>query len=126
MLRILLRCDYLSVLPKLKEKLEKSGFLPVEDGEDAALFVPQLARCGWEREVLACTARGGAVVIVKKENIPQPFFMNQDIIICHGRKHGTPSKQDFIRRFQRYIFDFCYILKTQPLLRIVFGKIKHG
>ena len=37
MLRILLRCDYLSVLPKLKEKLEKSGFLPVEDGEDAAV-----------------------------------------------------------------------------------------
>lgn len=46
MTRILLRCDYLSVLPKLKAKLEKSGFMPVEDGEEAALFVPQLSRCG--------------------------------------------------------------------------------
>ena len=70
MIRILLRCDYLSVLPKLQEKLEKSGFLPVGDGEEAALFVPQLSRSGWEKEVLACTARGGAVVIVRKENIP--------------------------------------------------------
>ena len=42
MIRILLRCDYLSVLPKLQEKLKKSGFLPVEDGEDAALLVPEL------------------------------------------------------------------------------------
>ena len=71
MIRILLRCDYLSVLPKLQEKLKKSGFLPVGDGEEAALFVPQLSRSGWEKEVLACTARGGAVVIVRKENIPE-------------------------------------------------------
>ena len=71
MIRILLRCDYLSVLPKLQEKLKKSGFLPVGDGEDTALFVPQLSRSGWEKEVLACTARGGAVVIVRKENIPE-------------------------------------------------------
>ena len=69
MIRILLRCDYLSVLPKLQEKLKKSGFLPVGDGEDAALFVPQLTKSGWEREVLARTLRGGAVVVVKKENI---------------------------------------------------------
>ena len=69
MIRISLRCDFQAVLPKLKDKLEKSGFLLVEDEEDAALFVPQIARRGWEREILACTARGGAVVIVKKENV---------------------------------------------------------
>ena len=70
MIRILLSCDYPSVLPKLKEKLEKSGFLPVEDGEDAALFVPLLTKEGWEEEVFDRSSRGGAVVIVKKENVP--------------------------------------------------------
>ena len=71
MIRIALYCEYPSVLPKLKEKLKKSGFLPVGDGGDVALFVPQLSRCGWERQVLARASRGGTVVIVKKENIPE-------------------------------------------------------
>ena len=71
MIRIALYCEYSSVLPKLKKKLEKSGFIPVENGGAAALFVPRLTRRGWEREVLAGTSRGGAVVIVSKDNIPE-------------------------------------------------------
>ena len=71
MIRIALYCEYPSVLPKLKEKLKKSGFVPVGDGGDVALFMPQLSRCGWERQVLAGTSRGGAVVIVSKDNIPE-------------------------------------------------------
>ena len=71
MIRIALYCDYPTVLPKLKENLEKSGFMPVENGGDAALFIPQLKKCGWERQVLARTSRGGAVVIVRNENTPE-------------------------------------------------------
>ncbi len=71
MIRIALYCEYSSVLPKLKEKLEKSGFAPVGDGVSVALFVPRLTRRGWERQVLAGTSRGGAVVIVRKESIPE-------------------------------------------------------
>ena len=71
MIRIALYCDYPTVLPKLKENLGKSGFAPVENGGEAALFIPQLKKCGWERQVLARASRGGAVVIVRNENTPE-------------------------------------------------------
>ena len=70
MIRIFLNCDYPTVLPKLKEKLEKSGFVLVEEGEEAALFVPQLSRGGWDKQVFERSLRGGAAVIVRKESVP--------------------------------------------------------
>ncbi len=70
MLRILLRCDFEAAHPKLREKLEKNHFMLVENGEDVSLFVPRLTKKGWESEVLARAARGGTVVIVKRESVP--------------------------------------------------------
>lgn len=71
MIRVLLRCDFEAAEKKLKEKLEENGLCIVEEGEDAALFVPKLARTGWEREVLELSKACGAVVIVKKESVPK-------------------------------------------------------
>ena len=71
MIRVLLRCDFEAAEKKLKEKLEENGLCIVEEGEDAALFVPKLTRTGWEREVIERSKACGTAVIVKKESVPK-------------------------------------------------------
>ena len=71
MIRVLLRCDFDTVRKRLQEKLEENGLTIVEEGEDAALFVPRLTRTGWEREVIELSKACGTAVIVKKESVPK-------------------------------------------------------
>ena len=70
MIRVLLRCEFETAKKRLLEKFEENGFCVVEEGEDAALFVPRLTRTGWEREVIELSARCGTAVLVKRESVP--------------------------------------------------------
>lgn len=70
MIRVLLCCDFDTVRKRLQEKLEESGLCIVEEGEDAALFIPRLTRTGWEREVIERSRVCGTAVIVSKESVP--------------------------------------------------------
>ena len=70
MIRVLLRCDFDTVRKRLQEKLEENGLTIVEEGEDAALFVPRLTRTGWERDVIERSRVCGTAVIVSKESVP--------------------------------------------------------
>ncbi len=70
MIRVLLCCDFDTVRKRLQEKLEENGLCIVEEGEDAALFIPKLTRTGWEREVIERSRVCGTAVIVSKESVP--------------------------------------------------------
>lgn len=70
MIRVLLCCDFDTVRKRLQEKLEENGLCIVEEGEDAALFIPKLTRTGWEREVIERSRVCGTAVIVRKESVP--------------------------------------------------------
>lgn len=70
MIRVLLCCDFDTVRKRLQEKLEESGLCIVEEGEDAALFIPRLTRTGWERDVIERSRVCGTAVIVSKESVP--------------------------------------------------------
>lgn len=70
MIRVLLCCDFDTVRKRLQEKLEENGLCIVEEGEDAALFIPRLTRTGWEREVIERSRVCGTAVIVSKESVP--------------------------------------------------------
>lgn len=70
MIRVLLCCDFETVRKRLQEKLEENGLCIVEEGEDAALFIPKLTRTGWEREVIERSRVCGTAVIVSKESVP--------------------------------------------------------
>lgn len=70
MIRVLLCCDFETVRKRLQEKLEENGLCIVEEGEDAALFIPKLTRTGWEREVIERSRVCGTAVIVRKESVP--------------------------------------------------------
>lgn len=71
MIRVLLCCDFDTVRKRLQEKLEENGLCIVEEGEDAALFIPRLTRTGWERDVIERSRVCGTAVIVRKESVPQ-------------------------------------------------------
>ena len=70
MIRVLLCCVFDTVRKRLQEKLEENGLCIVEEGEDAALFIPRLTRTGWEREVIERSRVCGTAVIVSKESVP--------------------------------------------------------
>ena len=70
MIRVLLCCDFDTVRKRLQEKLEENGLCIVEEGEDAALFIPKLTRTGWERDVIERSRVCGTAVIVRKESVP--------------------------------------------------------
>lgn len=70
MIRVLLCCDFDTVRKRLQEKLEENGLCIVEEGEDAALFIPRLTRTGWERDVIERSRVCGTAVIVSKESVP--------------------------------------------------------
>lgn len=70
MIRVLLCCDFDTVRKRLQEKLEENGLCIVEEGEDAALFIPKLTRTGWERGVIERSRVCGTAVIVSKESVP--------------------------------------------------------
>lgn len=70
MIRVLLCCDFDTVRKRLQEKLEENGLCIVEEGEDAALFIPKLTRTGWERDVIERSRVCGTAVIVSKESVP--------------------------------------------------------
>lgn len=70
MIRVLLCCDFDTVRKRLQEKLEENGLCIVEEGEDAALFIPKLTRTGWEKEVIERSRVCGTAVIVSKESVP--------------------------------------------------------
>lgn len=70
MIRVLLCCDFDTVRKRLQEKLEENGLCIVEEGEDAALFIPKLTRTGWERVVIERSRVCGTAVIVSKESVP--------------------------------------------------------
>ena len=70
MIRVLLCCDFDTVRKRLQEKLEENGLCIVEEGEDAALFIPRLTRTGWERDVIERSRVCGTAVIVRKESVP--------------------------------------------------------
>ncbi len=70
MICVLLCCDFDTVRKRLQEKLEENGLCIVEEGEDAALFIPKLTRTGWEREVIERSRVCGTAVIVSKESVP--------------------------------------------------------
>ena len=70
MIRVLLCCDFDTVRKRLQEKLEENGLCIVEEGEDAALFIPSLTRTGWERDVIERSRVCGTAVIVSKESVP--------------------------------------------------------
>ena len=70
MIRVLLCCDFDTVRKRLQEKLEENGLCIVEEGEDAALFIPKLTRTGWEREVIERSRVCGTAAIVSKESVP--------------------------------------------------------
>ena len=70
MIRVLLCCDFDTVRKRLQEKLEENGLCIVEEGEDAALFIPKLTRTGWERDVIERSRVCGTAVIMRKESVP--------------------------------------------------------
>ena len=70
MICVLLCCDFDTVRKRLQEKLEENGLCIVEEGEDAALFIPKLTRTGWERDVIERSRVCGTAVIVRKESVP--------------------------------------------------------
>ena len=70
MIRVLLCCDFDAVRNRLQEQLEENGLCIVEEGEDAALFIPKLTRTGWERDVIERSRVCGTAVIVRKESVP--------------------------------------------------------
>ena len=70
MICVLLCCDFDTVRKRLQEKLEENGLCIVEEGEDAALFIPKLTRTGWERDVIERSRVCGTAVIVSKESVP--------------------------------------------------------